>query len=116
MGSQARLWSLFGAVWGWPPPTMSIEADQADLTRHEREIAAHESFNYCILDEAESELLDCIYIDPPEDGSPADAEICWWVVDRAVGQELELVVDLFVPRWIAEAWPFQNPKLGLPEV
>jgi hypothetical protein len=23
MGSQARLWSIFGEAWGWPPPTMT---------------------------------------------------------------------------------------------
>ena len=115
MGSQARLWSLFGSVWSWPPTTMSIEADRADLARHEREIEAHESFNYCILDEAETELLGCIYIDPPEGESLADAEICWWVVDHAVGGELERVLDAFVPRWIADDWPFRHPKLGIPD-
>ena len=116
MGSQARLFSMYGTAWGWPPPTMTVAADREDLERHEREIEAHESFNYCILDEAESELLGCIYIDPPASESPADvdAEVSWWVVDAAVGSALETAVDAFVPRWLAEAWPFEHPKLGLP--
>src|SRR3954465_8832025 len=62
MGSQDRLWAMFGEVWGWPPPTMTFEQDRADLARHEREIAAHESFNYAILDEAETELFGCVYV------------------------------------------------------
>ena len=116
MGSQARLFSMYGAAWGWPPATMTVEADREDLERHEREIEAHESFNYCLLDEAESELLGCIYIDPPVDESPpgVDAEVSWWVVDAAVGTDLEAAVDAFVPRWIAESWPFEHPRLGLP--
>ena len=49
MGSQERLFSIYGEAWGWPPPTMTFEADREDLARHEREIEAHESFNYALL-------------------------------------------------------------------
>lgn len=41
MGSRERLWTIFGPAWGWPAATMTYEADQADLLRHEKEIAAH---------------------------------------------------------------------------
>ena len=27
MGSQKRLWTIFGEAWGWPPVTMTREAD-----------------------------------------------------------------------------------------
>jgi hypothetical protein len=30
---------------GWPPATMSDEADKQDLARHAAEIGAHETFN-----------------------------------------------------------------------
>ena len=66
MGSRERLWARYGEAWGWPPATMTYEADREDLARHEREIEAHETFNYALLDEAETELLGCVYIDPPE--------------------------------------------------
>jgi RimJ/RimL family protein N-acetyltransferase len=116
MKSQVRLWSMFGARWKWPPPTMTVEHDRDDLDRHEREIEAHESFNYCILDDEETELFGCVYIDPPDDDSieGIDAEICWWVVDDAVGTGLEAALERFVPQWITQAWPFTNPRLGLP--
>jgi hypothetical protein len=41
MGSQERLFAIFGPAWGWPPPTMTYEHDRADLARHEGEADAH---------------------------------------------------------------------------
>ena len=38
MGSRERLWAKYGEAWGWPPATMSYEADCEDLARHGREI------------------------------------------------------------------------------
>jgi RimJ/RimL family protein N-acetyltransferase len=109
MGSQQRLWSIYGAAWGWPPTTMTHEQDREDLARHEREIEAHESFNYALFDAGETELLGCVYIDPPEKAG-ADAEISWWVVDRLVGSDVERALDELVPRWIAADWPISSPR------
>jgi hypothetical protein len=109
MGSRERLWSIYGDAWGWPPATMTYQQDLKDLARHEAEIAAHESFNYALLDDAETALLGCVYIDPPEKAG-ADAEICWWIVDERLGTGLQDVLDRLVPRWIAEAWPFERPR------
>ncbi|HEY3688591.1 MAG TPA: GNAT family N-acetyltransferase [Streptosporangiaceae bacterium] len=110
MGSRERLWTIFGPPWGWPKASMTIEEDRADLERHAREIAAHQSFNYALFDDAETALLGCVYIDPPERAG-ADAEISWWVVDDRVGTPLERELDALVRRWIAEAWPFARPRL-----
>jgi hypothetical protein len=108
MGSRERLWKKFGAAWGWPPATMTYEQDWEDLARHEGEIARHESFNYAVLDDGETELLGCVYIDPPEETSQpgSDAVVSWWLVDQAMGTELERALDDFVPRWLADDWPF----------
>jgi hypothetical protein len=115
MGSQARLWSIFGGRWEWPPSNLTLAHDFDDLVRHEREMVSQTSFNYCVLNEDESQLFGCVYIDPPEEDSPdgIDAEVCWWVVDEAVGTDLEICLDAFVPNWIAEVWPFATPRLGL---
>jgi hypothetical protein len=110
MGSQPRLWAIFGEVWGWPPETMTLEQDQEDLLHHEREIADHLSFNYALFDEAESELIGCVYIDPPERVG-ADAEVSWWVRDEYVGTDVERSLDQLVPQWLASAWPFMAPRL-----
>jgi hypothetical protein len=109
MGSQPRLWSIFGEAWGWPSDSMTYEQDLADLARHEAEIAARQSFNYALLDDAETALFGCVYLDPPEKQG-ADGEICWWVVDGQVGTDLERALDALVPRWIAAAWPFTRPR------
>jgi hypothetical protein len=109
MGSQPRLWSIFGAAWGWPPATMTREQDLDDLIRHEHEIAEHASFNYAMFDSAETRLLGCVYIDPPERAA-ADAEISWWVVDELVGSTSKRALEQAVPHWIATRWPFTAPR------
>ena len=113
MGSQERLLSLYGAAWGWPPATMTREQDREDLQHHADEIAAHLSFNYALFDAAETELIGCVYIDPPERPG-TDAECSWWVRDEHVGTPVEAALDALVPRWLATDWPFQRPHLGPP--
>jgi hypothetical protein len=110
MGSRERLWAKYGAAWGWPPETMSYQQDRDDLARHEAEIAAQETFNYAVLDAEETELLGCVYIDPPDNESPAgaDAVVSWWVVDDAVDTDLERALDELVPKWLAETWGFRS--------
>lgn len=109
MGSRERLWAKYGEAWGWPPATMSYEQDREDLAHHEDEIVADETYNYAVLDEGETELLGCVYIDPPDERSPAgsDAVVSWWVVDRHHGGELGRALDEFVPDWLSEIWGFQ---------
>lgn len=80
MGSRERLWEIFGPAWAWPKETMTYEEDRIDLLRHEKEIAAHQSFNYALLNEEETAILGCVYIDPPE-RTGSDGEVSWWVVD-----------------------------------
>jgi hypothetical protein len=110
MGSRERLWARYGGPWGWPPSTMTVEQDRRDLARHEAEIAACETFNYAILDGGETELLGCVYIDPPDDESSAgcQAVASWWVVDRAVATELDQLLDGFIPGWLTRVWGFQR--------
>jgi hypothetical protein len=109
MGSRERLWAKYGEAWGWPPATMSYEADREDLARHEAEIAAHETFNYAILGPDETELLGCVYIDPPDERSPAgsDALVSWWVVDSEQGGALERALEELIPKWLADTWGFR---------
>ncbi len=108
MGSRERLWSIYGEAWGWPPATMTREQDLDDLAHHEAEIEAHESFNYALFDDAETELLGCVYIDPPQKVG-ADAEISWWVVDALAGGPVEAALDAAVPAWVAQDWPLDRP-------
>lgn len=109
MGSRARLWEKYGEAWGWPPATMTHEQDREDLAHHEQEIADHVTFNYAIFDEGETELLGCLYLDPPDDRSAPGADVVasWWVVDAQVGSPLDEALQAFVPTWLAEVWGFE---------
>lgn len=80
MGSRRRLWEKYGDAWGWPPATMTYQADKEDLARHEAENRAGEALTYAILDQRETKVLGCVYIDPPEPDAPAgtDAMVSWW--------------------------------------
>lgn len=109
MNSRERLWEIFGPAWSWPSESMTYEEDRVDLLRHEKEIAAHQSFNYALLDERGTALLGCVYVDPPERAG-ADGEVAWWVVDELVGSDAERAIDELVPQWIAADWPFQQPR------
>jgi hypothetical protein len=109
MGSQARLWTIFGEAWGWPRPSLTFEEDAADLARHDKEMKENRSFNYALLNEPETALFGCVYIDPPE-RTGADADISWWVVDDLVGSALASSLDDVVPRWIEREWPFLEPR------
>jgi hypothetical protein len=107
MSARARLWDLFGQAWGWPLADMTYEEDREDLAQHEADIAACKSFCFAVLDADERELLGCVYVDPSaEEG--IDAEVRWWLVDAAVGTDVESALTKLVPEWIAEAWPLSN--------
>lgn len=109
MGSRASLWARYGEAWGWPPETMTFEQDREDLVHHEVEIAAQETFNYAVLNAGETELLGCVYIDPPDAGGPpgTDALVSWWVVDAERGSGLERTLAEVIPRWLADTWRFR---------
>jgi len=114
MGSRERLWSIYGEAWGWPPATMTAEQDREDLQHHWDEALAHLSFNYALLDTGETELIGCVYVDPPHPSHPgADAVISWWVRDEYVGSPVEAALDELVPRWIATDWPLEAPHYGV---
>ncbi len=109
MASRERLWTIFGAPHGWPPESLTFEEDAADLARHVTEMTQNRSFNYALLNEHETTLAGCVYIDPPERAG-ADADISWWVVDDLVGTPLASSLEVLIPRWITERWPFRSPR------
>jgi hypothetical protein len=59
------------------------------------EIAAHQSFNYALSDDAETALLGCVYLDRRR---------------GKAGTGLERAVDALVPPWIAAAWPMAGRR------
>jgi len=108
MGNRDMLWRMYGEAWGWPPATMTHEQDEEDLARHADEMVTQDSFNYAVLNDDETALLGCVYIDPLDaaEGTPA-AEVSWWLGEE-VPDAVRASLDAFVPAWIADAWPFAH--------
>ena len=104
MGAREKLWAKYGEAWGWPPATMTFEQDREDLQHHEDEIARQETFNFAVLNEDESKLVGCVYVDPPDERARpgSDAVSSWWALEP----ELEQALDEFVPGWLENTWGF----------
>ena len=109
MGSRESLREIYGEAWGWPPETMTVEADRDDLQHHADEMEAREGFNFAVLNADETELYGCVYIYPGGDDE-SDADVSWWLVDAAAGTELERELARELPIWFAEVWGFRSPR------
>lgn len=107
MSSQQHLWSLFGEVWGWPPPDLTLEQDLIDLAWHQKEFQLRSSFDYAVMSLDESRLLGCVYIDPCTDPR-FDAEVTFWVRASELKTGLESHLDGTVRKWIESQWPFEG--------
>ena len=88
---------------------MTYQQDVEDLARHEAEIAAHQSFNYALFDDAKQPCSAASTLTRRPSKGPT-LRFSWWVVDAHAGTGLERAVDALVPRWIAAAWPFTRPR------
>src|SRR3546814_3829961 len=62
------------------------------------------SSDVCSSDLAETDLLGCVYIDPPRDPDvDGEAVVSWWVVDALVGSPVAQALDDLVPLWLADS-------------
>lgn len=111
MASQDRLRA--GSPHGWPRPGFTLAENRADLERHEREFRERGAFAYTMVAPDGSEVLGCVYINPPgadSAGPPRhDAEVYMWVRDE---QHPGLTGMLFeaVDAWLSERWPFEQVR------
>jgi hypothetical protein len=90
----------------WPRP-MTLEQNLGDLVRHAADFAARRGFTFTVLDPDSHDVIGCLYIYPERDGVH-DAIVESWV--RASRAELDPVLWLTVTAWLADAWPFTNPR------
>ena len=112
MASQARLRA--GSPHGWPREGFTLEENLADLVRHEQEFHDRVAFAYTMVSPDESNVLGCVYINPPEPAGDSaadghDAQAYMWVRDE---HHPELTGTLFeaVQDWLARDWPFQTVR------
>jgi hypothetical protein len=94
----------------WPHP-MTLEENRADLERHQQEFADRTGFTYSVLDQADGDVIGCLYIYPPKD-EPGTRVSSWVRADRA---ELDEPLADAVAGWLRTAWPFAQVRyLGRP--
>ena len=107
MTSAERLKSVFCPIDTWPDG-LTLEQNLKELAWHEIEFQKRRSFAYTVVSLDESRVLGCLYLHPTA-CSGYDVEVSMWV--RASEAETGLDAHLYdtVRRWIAEAWPFENP-------
>ena len=90
----------------WPPTDgMSLAENLDDLTRHAADFAARTGFTFTVLDPADSDVIGCVYLYPPE--GRGDVIVQSWV--RADRSSLDTPLADAVAAWLAEAWPWRNP-------
>ncbi|MBD7912858.1 hypothetical protein [Clostridium cibarium] len=93
---------------GWPADNLTLEEDENDLKRHEKEFNERVAFAYTVFDIQNENCLGCIYIDPSD---CYDAEITMWTRDHVT----DMLLYKTVKKWIENHWPFKNtyyPILG----
>jgi hypothetical protein len=111
MTSREHLWARFGAIWGWPAATLSIEENLVDLGWHQKEFALRSSFDYAVLSLDEKRILGCVYVDPPHvDGT--DADIWFWARQSELASGLEDTLLEFLVEWLGASWPFRRVTLN----
>ncbi len=90
--------------WDWPEP-MSLEENLADLVMHADDFANRAGFTYSILDG--DDVIGCVYIYPTKDPDHDAGVKSWVTASRA---DMDVVVWRVLSAWLAETWPFENPK------
>lgn len=107
MSSREHLWSMFGAVWGWPAADLTLEQDLIDLGWHHKEFQGRSSFAYTVVSLDEARVLGCVYVDAARHPQ-YDATVCLWVRQDELANGLDEALLATVKEWIATAWPFQR--------
>lgn len=104
MEAKEHIHSLYPEEYtnGWPEDTLTLEQDERDLRRHQKEFDERTAFAYTVFDEHNENCLGCLYIDPSDN---YDAEITMWTRDEATDKLLYKAVKA----WIESSWPFKNP-------
>lgn len=111
MTSREHLWARFGAIWGWPAATLSIEENLVDLGWHQKEFALRSSFDYAVLSLDEKRILGCVYVDPPH-VDDTDADIWFWARQSELASGLEDTLQEFLLQWLGASWPFRHVTLN----
>lgn len=108
----------------WPADDFTLEANRADLARHERQHAAGEAFTYTVMTPDETQCLGCVYIFPTtapmyarpeiastegEAWSAYEAAFYFWVRKSRLADGLDRRLLAVLDSWFEEAWGIASP-------
>jgi hypothetical protein len=123
MSSREHLWARFAAPWGWPRADLSLEQDLIDLGWHQKEFQRRSSFAYAAMSPDGTQLLGCVYIEPPvgeettddetagdEAADAVEAEVWFWARSSELASGLEDEIGRVLSGWLARDWPFRRVR------
>jgi RimJ/RimL family protein N-acetyltransferase len=106
----------------WPVGAVSEEYNYVDLVWHEAEFRDGHSFTYAVYD-ASGRYLGCCYLYPMGTRAPLteellahDVDVSWWVTPDAYGRGFYTKLYAALQRWLADAFPFENPYYSNREI
>ena len=102
----------------WPKDDFTLEANRADLQRHDDEFRNHEAYAYTVLNPQESRVEGCVYLnplrqllnrfDPSEEitrqVAPEEAHMGFWIRGDRLADEGLLLGDIL--DWLDTHWQF----------
>jgi hypothetical protein len=89
----------------WPVLDYTLERNADDLAEHAADFAARRGFTYTVLDEANGDVIGCVYIYPSK-AVDADASVRSWVTAAHAARDIDL--HRLVRAWLDDAWPFES--------
>jgi hypothetical protein len=112
METRQRL--VAGSPNGWPHKGFTLEENRRDLERHEQEFNDRDAFAYTVLCLDESQVLGCVYLNPP-DSDTVDVDVHMWVRERDYEGGLALHLHRHVASWLTQTWPFSRVRFKRPD-
>ena len=116
--SRELLQTIFGG--SWPRAGFTLEENFADLERHQQEFLDRKAFAYTVVSLDETQVLGCIYINPPQKYSHipefveywketgSNAVVFMWVRQTEYDKGLDKILFQTVRDWISTDWPFRK--------
>jgi len=99
---------------GWPRPGFTLEENHEDLRRHQEEFEQGLSFAYTMLSPDETEVLGCVYLNPPRK-SADDVDVHMWVRERIWSQGMAQLLHRDVDDWLRGVWRFSAISYQRPD-
>lgn len=113
MGSQEWLYQRLG--WGWPSDKTTKEQNHSMMQVHLAQQDNNKAFTYVVIDRQRDRIIGAVYFVPviaarsqsgAIDTSKYNAEVSWWLTERAVSNSLHNDLFQLMTDWLKTGWPW----------